>query len=102
MSNSINHQAVEAACAVLSQAAAGAGAKVDVVANPALTGYRQLSADEVELVEEVKKFGIGLGDMIAELMTNAATDKRWVSIAATHFQQGLMAATRAVAKPTTF
>lgn len=30
------------------------------------------------------------------------TDRRWVSIAATHFQEGLMAATRSVARPTFF
>lgn len=94
----------EDACARLEAAARAAlpGATVDVLANPALTGYRTLGAIEIELINEIKKFGIGLGDMIAELMGNKDTDKRWVSIAATHLQQGLMAATRSVAKPTTF
>ena len=41
----------------------------------------------------------------AELeIVNAApdTDKRWVAIARTHLQEGFMALTRAIAKPTTF
>ena len=30
------------------------------------------------------------------------TDKRWVAIARTHLQEGFMALTRAIAKPTSF
>lgn len=109
MSNNVTplHHAANAnedACARLEAAARSAlpGATVDVVANPALTGYRKLSEAETALINEIKRFAIGLGDMVAELMTNPDTDKRWVSIGATHLQQGLMAVTRAVAKPTTF
>lgn len=68
-----------------------------------IMGYRELSADEIELINEIKLQGNNLGIAI-DAMVQAGTkyDQRWVSIARTHFQQGLMALTRAVAQPTNF
>ena len=96
----INSQNVHDASTIL-EAAAAAGLQAEVM-TPPITGYRTLNPDEIALINAVKQFGIGLGDMIAELARQPDTDKRWVGIAATHFQQGLMAATRSVAKQTTF
>lgn len=46
-----------------------------------------------------------MGELVAELKdlrVNSALDQRWVSIGATHLQEGFMALTRAVAKPDFF
>jgi len=100
MSNTINTENVLAASKFL-EAAAKAGLQADII-TPPIKGYRTLSADEVELINAIKEFGDGLGAMIAELTERDGTDKRWLGIAATHLQQGLMAASRAVARPTGF
>lgn len=67
-----------------------------------IVGYRDLTQDEINLMNMVKGLASKCG---AELeIVNAApeTDKRWVSIARTHLQQGFMALTRAIARPTSF
>ena len=46
---------------------------------------------------------IGAGVFVAgQLRAQDGLDQRWVSIGATELQQGLMALTRAIAKPTFF
>lgn len=86
---------------------------------PKITGYRQLSASEAALMNKIKEAGAHLGSLVAELRSIGATppnsapvptddwhgtsvDQRWVSIGATHLQEGLMALTRGVAQPTSF
>lgn len=96
----INSDNVHAASAIL-EAAARAGATVEVTEQP-IKGYRTLNADEIEVINAIKKFGDGLGAMVAELAERPDIDKRWLGIAATHLQQGLMAASRSVARPTGF
>lgn len=67
-----------------------------------IKGYRELNADEIAAMNEVKEQGIALGALVAKLRANTALDQRWVSIGATDLQTGLMALTRAVAQPTFF
>lgn len=68
-----------------------------------ITGYRELSQDEVDLMNVIKEHGKALGALVDALRAvPAMADQRWVSIGATHLQEGLMALTRAVAKPTFF
>lgn len=84
-----------------------------------ITGYRELTQEEIDLMNEVKAKGEELQTLINkvnsfnELETDseghkvqpqveASEAKRWQSIARTHFQQGCMALTRAVAKPEFF
>lgn len=67
-----------------------------------ITGYRELSQEEIDAMNEVKAQGIALGELVAKLRANAALDQRWVSIGATDLQTGLMALTRSVAQPTFF
>jgi hypothetical protein len=67
-----------------------------------VTGYRELSTDEIAQINAVKIDGERVGEMIEALRKNPAYDQRWVSIATTHLQQGFMAAVRAIAQPTTF
>lgn len=67
-----------------------------------ITGYRELSQDEINLMNEIKQAGKDLGDLIATLKQLPDIDQRWVSIGATDLQKGLMALTRAVARPESF
>lgn len=67
-----------------------------------IKGYRELNAEEIALMNEVKSKGAELGELVAKLRAIEGLDQRWVSIGATDLQTGLMALTRGVAKPTFF
>lgn len=67
-----------------------------------IKGYRELTQTEIDLMNEVKGFGVKLGHIIVKLEEHKLTDKRWVKIAKTDLQKGLMAAVRSVARPETF
>lgn len=97
---------------------------MDTFQQPKITGYRQLSEVEAALMNVLK-------ERLANEMTQALLDvtqhiakqrhqakvdddaseqmriddaqpERWAAIARTHFQEGLMALTRAVAQPGSF
>lgn len=67
-----------------------------------IKGYRELNADEIALMNEIKSKGAELGELVAKLRAIEGLDQRWVSIGATDLQTGLMALTRGVACPTFF
>ncbi|MDH7548259.1 Acb2/Tad1 domain-containing protein [Stenotrophomonas geniculata] len=78
-----------------------------------ITGYRELSQAEIDLMNEIKAKGAELGALVKRLEDNQARTTaehgsgdaepfRWIAIGKTHLQQGLMALTRAVAKPESF
>ena len=67
-----------------------------------ISGYRELSQDEIDLMNEVKAKGVELGELVEKIKANESTDKRWVSIGATQLQQGFMSVIRGIAQPTTF
>lgn len=88
-----------------------------------ITGYRELSQEEIDLMNQIKAIGSKLDELVTEVFAHLAVQRddanakndeaeihritaseasRWVSIARTDFQTGLMALTRAVAQPTTF
>ncbi len=95
-----------------------------------IKGYRELSQAEIDLMNMIKNNGITFealltriadhftdqrravsGSQSAETMDAAnaerirlerAQPERWAAIARTHFQEGLMALTRAVAQPDFF
>lgn len=68
-----------------------------------IKGYRELTAEEIALMNKIKTKGAELGELVAELRTcTDHIDQRWVSIGATDLQTGLMALTRSVAQPTFF
>lgn len=67
-----------------------------------ITGYRELSAEEIALMNRIKEQGACLGSMIEDLRALPDSDKRWVSIAETDLQKGIMAAVRSVARPASF
>jgi len=69
-----------------------------------ITGYRDLSQEEIDAMNEVKQLGEKCGALIEKLQASkdAGYDQRWVSIAKTDLQTGIMAAVRAIARPTSF
>lgn len=91
-----------------------------------ITGYRELSQEEIDLMNEVKALGAAMENILvrvgnhvaaqrAESITNDgsdvksaqlrmenATPERFLALAKTEFQTGLMYATRAVAQPEFF
>lgn len=67
-----------------------------------IKGYRELSQEEIDLMNEIKTQGVALGDLVAKLRGVQGIDQRWISIGATDLQTGLMALTRGVAQPTFF
>lgn len=77
-----------------------------------IKGYRDLSQEEIDLMNEGKALAEQCGEYILKLQNLSVpvpegsgeieADKRWISIAQTHLQQGFMAAIRSIAKPTTF
>ena len=74
----------------------------DVFIQPKITGYRQLTQEEADLMNEVKAEGIRLSALVDKLRATPDLDGRWISIGTTDLQTGLMALTRAIARPTTF
>lgn len=79
-----------------------------------ITGYRDLSQSEIDLMNRIKALANDVGDLVQEMehMPNEANPNapdgstqpngRWLNIARTDLQKGFMALTRSVAKPTSF
>ena len=67
-----------------------------------ITGYRELSQDEINAMNKSKELASQAGDFIDELEKNGYVDKRWLAIAKTDLQKAFMSLTRSVAKPSTF
>ncbi len=67
-----------------------------------IKGYRELTQEEINLMNEVKQKGVEFGDLFEKLEKIENIDKRWLSIGKTDLQKGLMATTRAIARPDFF
>ena len=67
-----------------------------------ITGYRDLTQDEIDLMNAIKTVGADVGRLVDAIAADATFDARWTAIARTHLQEGFMALTRAVAKPDSF
>lgn len=67
-----------------------------------IKGYRDLSQEEIDLMNEAKFLAVQVGDLVAKIQATPLTDKRWASIGQTDLQKGFMSLIRAVAQPTTF
>ncbi len=87
---------------------------METFTQPKITGYRQLSEEEAELMNEGKALAEQCGAYIAKLRKHHDSqggiaggsalhlDQRWISIGATDLQRGFMAVMRGIAQPTTF
>ena len=91
-----------------------------------IAGYRDLTEEEIALMNEVKAKATEVGALLEKLRKGMQSDDsllepvqvgeltfasvsdetveidRWLSIGQDHLQQGFMALTRAIARPTTF
>lgn len=67
-----------------------------------IAGYRKLTDDEIERINGIKQIGNDLGGLLDLLQASPSTDKRWLAIAKTDLQTGIMALVRSVAKPAGF
>ena len=76
-----------------------------------IKGYRDLSQEEIDLMNEGKELSAKVGEWIAKLeiattQTNGVSiytvDLRWLAIGKTDLQKGFMSAIRSIARPTTF
>ena len=68
----------------------------------AITGYRELLAEEIAAMNEVKAKAVEVGALIQRLQAMPGLDQRAVAIAKTELQTGFMWAVRGIAQPTTF
>lgn len=67
-----------------------------------ISGYRELSPQEIEIINGLKETGNRIGVMLTHLRKREGIDDRMLAIAATYLQLGFMCATRAVARPEGF
>jgi hypothetical protein len=68
-----------------------------------IKGYRDLTRDEIDAMNTIKALAEQVGEFVENMAQSPGDeDQRWVAIGRTHLQQGFMALTRAIAKPTTF
>lgn len=67
-----------------------------------IKGYRDLSKDEIELINYAKGLAAEVGTLCDKLDTLEGLDKRWLAIGKTDLQKGFMSLIRGIAQPTTF
>lgn len=72
-----------------------------------VTGYRQLTQPEIDLMNEGKALAEQVGAFVDKVFAtrfdpSGLCDARWASIGRTELQLGFMALLRAIARPTTF
>jgi len=67
-----------------------------------IVGYRDLTEEEIETMNKIKVHGELVKELMEEVKAIPGVDQRWLAIANTNLQQGFMAATRSVAKPTSY
>lgn len=67
-----------------------------------IKGYRDLTQDEIDLMNRVKNLAEEVGEIIGELNSTEVVDKRCVALAKTNLQQGFMWAVRSIAQPGSF
>lgn len=75
-----------------------------------ITGYRDLSEEEIALMNEAKELSEKVGEFVDKLSASDVIltpdadgiDQRWLAIGRTDLQTGFMALIRSIARPTTF
>lgn len=70
--------------------------------SPRTKEFREISDEEIEVINRVKKEGEKLARLVEKLSGSPGIDQHWVNIGKTDLQRGLMALTRSVANPEFF
>lgn len=66
-----------------------------------IKGYRELSQEEIDLMNECKELAIKTGQL-CDKIGKTPCDQRWLAIAKTDLQKAHMMLVRSIAKPETF
>jgi hypothetical protein len=64
-----------------------------------IKGYRELTQEDVDRINEIKDLERAVGLFWRDLVTEEPCDKRWAAIAKTHFEEGFTALVRSIAQP---
>lgn len=67
-----------------------------------IKGYRELSQQEIDLMNTSKELAAAVGVLVEELEKSSDTDQVWISEAKINLQTGFMQLVRSIAKPSTF
>jgi hypothetical protein len=67
-----------------------------------IKGYRDLSKDEIDLMNKCKELAEQVGLLCDEVRLEPTTDPRWLKEGQMDLQKGFMSLIRSIAKPTTF
>ena len=67
-----------------------------------IKGYRELTVDEIQLINDIKDLEDVIGLIINKLEKTDGIDQRWLAIGKTDLQKGFMSVVRSIAKPTSF
>lgn len=67
-----------------------------------IKGYRELSQEEIDLMNECKELASKCGALIEKLQGLESNDQRCVDLGKKKLEEGFTWAIRGVAKPTTF
>lgn len=74
-----------------------------------IKGYRDLSQDEIDLMNEAKALAEQVGEFLSKVkfhpnstVVNDNIDQRWLAEGKTDLQKGFMSVIRSIAHPTTF
>jgi len=67
-----------------------------------IKGYRDLTQNEIDLMNEGKALSVKVGEYVDKLQANGSLDQRWVATGKTDLQKGFMSVIRGIAQPTTF
>lgn len=67
-----------------------------------IKGYRELTQEEIDLMNEAMELAESCGKLIEKLQSYPNTDKRCIALGQTNLQQGFMWAIRGIAQPETF
>ena len=73
-----------------------------VIITEKIKGYRTLSAEEIETINDIKALSSKCGKLIDDLQNMQSNDQRCISIGKTKLQEGFMWAVRGVAQPEGF
>lgn len=63
-----------------------------------ISGYRELSESEIDLMNQAKSLEEQAGDLVRRLEAQGV-DKRWLNIGRTDLQKGFMAVVRSITLP---
>ena len=67
-----------------------------------IKGYRDLSQEEIDMMNEAKELASKVGELCEKLSNTENLDQRWISIGKTDLQKGFMSLIRGIAQPESF